>query len=133
VYGDMGQMNSRQRNMVWAMFTEQYYRQLYTDWELLAKDLLGRFRSACGKYVEDPWLTQFIDDLRGQSVEFDRWWPLHELQDDGGVYKQLNHPVAGIMDFESSSYDVPDSGLRLFIHVPMPDTDTAAKMKSLLG
>lgn len=134
VLGDFCKMNARQRNVVWAMFTENYFKQLYFDWDLHAKSLLGRFRLTCGKYIEDSWLKQFIDDLRMQSTEFNLWWPLHEIQNDSGVYKQLNHPVAGILDFESSSFDIPDnSGFKLFVHVPLSGTDTVTKMKSLLG
>ncbi len=133
VFGEFREMNARQRNIVWAMFTETYFKQLYVDWILHAKSLLGRFRSTCGKYIEDAWLNQFIDDLKAQSAEFNLWWPLHEIQNDSGVYKQFNHPMAGILDFESSSFDVPDnSGFKLFVHVPS-GTDTAIKMKSLLG
>ena len=133
IFGDFSEMNVRERNMVWAMFTDKKFKQLYVNWDMHAKSLLGRFRSTCGKYIEDSWLSQFIDDLGMQSTEFNLWWPLHEIQNDSGVYKQLNHPMAGTLDFESSSFDVPDhSGLRLFVHVPLSETDTVAKMKLLL-
>lgn len=133
IFGDFSDMNVRERNMVWAMFTGDKYRELYIDWELHAKSLLGRFRSTCGKYIEDSWLAQFIEELKIQSTEFNSWWPLHEIQNDSGVYKKMNHPLVGILDFESSSFDVPDhSGLKLFVHVPLPGTDTAGKMESLL-
>lgn len=133
VLSDFNKLNARQRNVVWAMFTDNYYKQLYVDWDRHAKSLLGRFRSTCGKYIEDSWLNQFIDDLKAQSTEFNIWWPLYEIQNDSGVYKQLNHPVAGQLDFESSSFDVPDhSGFKLFVHVPLSETDTAAKMTLLL-
>lgn len=134
VLGDFCKMNASQRNVVWAMFTEDYFKGLYINWDLHAKSLLGRFRSTCGKYIKDSWLNQFIEDLKMESPEFSLWWPLHEIQNDSGVYKQLNHPVAGTLEFESSSFDVPDnSGLKLFVHVPSPGTDTTGKMKSLLG
>jgi hypothetical protein len=134
VLGDFGRMNARQRNVVWAMFTENYYKLLYDHWDVHAKSLLGRFRSTCGKFIEDSWLNQLIDDLKEQSPEFNLWWPLHEIQNDSGVYKQLNHPAAGRLEFESSSFDIPDHpGFRLFVHVPLDGTDTAEKMKCLLN
>lgn len=133
IFGDFTEMNARQRNIVWGMFTENYYKQLYTHWDAHAKSLLGRFRASCGKYIEDAWLNQFIEDLKVQSAEFELWWPLHEIQNDSGVFKQFNHPKAGLLDFESSCFDVPDdSGFRLFLHVPTFGTETAAKMKSWL-
>lgn len=134
IFGNFSEMNTRQRNIVWAMFTDNYFKQLFVDWNLHAKSLLGRFRLTCGKYIQDSWFNQFVDELKAQSPEFNLWWPLHEIQNDSGVYKQLNLPMAGILDFESSSFDVPDnSGLRLFVHVPLSGTETASKMKSLLG
>lgn len=134
ILGDFSKMNVRERNIVWAMFTDNKYKQLYVDWAMHAKGLLGRFRSTCGQYIEDSWLSQFIDDLKMQSTEFNLWWPLHDIQSDSEVFKQLNHPIAGILDFEVSKFDVSDhSGLKLIIHTPLSGTDTASKMKLLLG
>lgn len=133
IFGDFTQMNARQRNVVWAMFTEDYFKHLYLDWDAHAKSLLGRFRSTCGKYIDDPWLRQFIDDLKADSPEFNQWWTLHEIQNDSGVFKEFRHPKAGVLNFESSSFDVPDnSGLRLFVHVPSPGTETVGRMRSLI-
>ena len=133
VLGDFGNMNARQRNIVWAMFTDKRYKQLFVDWDLHAKGLLGRFRSTCGQYIEDPWLVQFIDDLKMQSTEFCLWWPLHEIESNSEKYKQLNHPAAGLLDFEVSNFDVSDnSGLKMIVHTPLSGTGTAAKMKLLL-
>lgn len=133
VLGDFSKMNVRERNVVWGMFTNNKYKQLFVDWNLHAKGLLGRFRSTCGQYIEDSWLAQFIDDLKMQSIEFNLWWSLHEIQSNGEKYKQLNHPVAGRLDFEVSNFDVSDNScLKLIVHVPLSGTDTATKMKSLL-
>ena len=133
VLGEFSKMNARERNIVWAMFTDNKYKQLFVDWNLHAKGLLGRFRSTFGQYIEDSWLVQFIDDLKMQSREFNLWWPLHEIQSHSEVYKQLNHPIAGILDFEVSNFDVSDnSGLKLIVHTPLPGTDTATKMKLLI-
>lgn len=133
IFGDFCDMNVRERNIVWAMFTNNYYKQIFIDWDLHAKGLLGRFRATCGQYIEDSWLSQFIDDLKMQSTDFNLWWPLHEIESNREKYKQLNHPTAGILDFEVCNFDVSDnSGLKLIVHTPLSETDTAAKMKSLL-
>lgn len=133
IFGNFSEMNVRERNIVWAMFTDDKYKQLYVDWRLHAKGLLGRFRSTCGQYIEDSWLAQFIDDLKKQSTEFNLWWSLHEIQSNGEKSKQMKHPVAGVLDFEISNFDVSDnSGLKMIVHVPLSETDTATKMKTLL-
>lgn len=133
VLGNFSEMSVRQRNIVWAMFTDNAYKQLFVDWNLHAKGLLGKFRSTCDQYIEDFWLVQFINDLKIQSTEFNLWWPLHEIQSKSEVYKQLKHPTAGILDFEVSKFDISDnSGLTLIVHTPLSGTDTNTKMKLLL-
>ena len=133
IFGDFCEMNVRERNIVWAMFTDTKYKQLFVDWNMHAKGLLGRFRSTCGQYIEDSWLAQFIDDLKMQSTEFNLWWPLHEIQSNSEKYKQLNHPIAGILDFEVSNFEVADnSGLKLIVHTPLSGTETNSKVRSLL-
>lgn len=133
LFGDFDKMNARERNIVWTMFTNKKYKQLFSDWSLYAKSLLGGFRATCGQYIEDSWLVQFINDLKTQSAEFEIWWSLHQIESNSGKYKQLIHPTAGILDFEASSFDVSDNmGLKMIVHVPLPGTDTIAKMKSLL-
>ncbi len=133
VFGDFNKMSDRQRNIVWGMFTDDYYKELYVDWEPHAKSLVGRFRSTCGKYIEDTWFIELISDLNARSPEFRLWWSLHDITDDSGVYKQLKHPAAGVLDFASSCFDVSDnSGFKLFVHVPLAATDTALKMRDLL-
>lgn len=133
ILGDFSKMSVRERNIVWAMFTDNKFKQLYVNWDHHAKGLLGRFRSTCGQYIEDSWLTQFIDDLKKESKEFNLWWPLHEIKSNNEVYKQLNHPVAGILEFEVSNFDISDnSGLKMIVHIPLPRTDTNEKMRLLL-
>ncbi len=133
VLGDFTKMSARQRNVVWAMFTEKYFKLLYDHWDVHAKSLLGRFRATCGRFIEDKWLNQFIEDLKAQSPEFRFWWPLHEIQNDSGVYKHFNHPAAGTLEFESSCFEIPEPwGSRLFVHVPVALTDTADRMRALL-
>ncbi len=133
LFGDFTEMNVRERNIVWAMFTDKKYKQLFLDWNQYAKRLLGAFRASCGQYIEDAWLLQFIEDIKAQSTEFDSWWSLHDIESSSEKYKKLNHPTAGILDFEVNNFDVSDnSGVKLIIHVPSPGTDTSAKMKFLL-
>ena len=132
ILGDLSKLNARERNIVWGMFVDPKYKQLYVDWSLHAKDLLGRFRAACGQFIEDAWLAQFVDDLKAQSPEFSEWWQLHEIETNGEKFKQLNHPEAGILDFEVSSFGVADnSGLIMIVHTPVPGTDTTEKMKAI--
>lgn len=133
IFGDFTAMTTRERNIVWAMFTDNKYKRLFIDWDMHAKGLLGRFRATCGQYIEDSWIVQFIEDLKAESEEFNLWWPLHDIESNSEKFKQLNHPIVGILEFEVCNFDVADnSGLKLIVHNPLSGTDTAIKMKSLV-
>lgn len=134
VFGEFSNLNVRQKNMVWMMFTSAYYKKLFVDWGFHAQGMLARFRSACGQYIEDPWLLEFIQDLKRESKEFDVWWSLHDVQSNSEINKKLSHPIAGTLAFEFSSFDVSDhSSLKMIVNTPNTTTDTSMKMKSLLG
>ena len=133
LFGEFVALNSRERNIVWATFTNKKYRELFADWEPYAKNVLARFRAACGQYIDDPWLIRFVEELKDASEEFRMWWPLHEIQIDTGLYRDIFHSVAGKLGFDVSAFDVSDnSGLKMLVHTPRLGTDTAEKIEMLL-
>lgn len=133
VFADYSKINLRKRNMVWMMFTNPDYKKLFIDWEFHAQGMLARFRSAIGQYIEDPWFINFIEELKTESEQFNLWWSKHEIQGNSELYKKLNHPIAGKMEFEFSSFDVSDnSSLKLIVNTPLADTDTDKKVNFLL-
>ncbi|MPM33939.1 hypothetical protein SDC9_80520 [bioreactor metagenome] len=133
VYENLAQTNAGERNIVWMMFTDEIYKKLSFDWATNAKRLLANFRASCGEYIDDPWLISFIEDLKQRSPNFLEWWSLHEIDDSHEIYNKVNHPTVGKLEFEVNNFTVTDDPeLRLIIHVPSPQTDTAAKMRLLL-
>ncbi|MEA5077619.1 MAG: helix-turn-helix transcriptional regulator [Anaerolineaceae bacterium] len=133
VFTNLAQTNAKERNIVRMIFTDQDYKKLSIDWSTNAKRLLANFRASCGEYIDDPWLTSFIEDLQRRSPDFLEWWSLHEIDDSHEIYNKLNHPTVGKLEFEVNNFTITDDpALRLIIHVPSPQTDTAAKMRLLL-
>ncbi len=134
VFGDYSKMNVRERNIVWMMFTNSEYKELFVDWEAHAQGMLARFRISCGQYIEDPWFVEFISDLKVKSKEFYLWWSRHEVQSIGEVNKKINHPIVGSIEFEFCSFDISDKpNLKLIINTPLADTDTIQKMELLFN
>ena len=132
LFGEFSKLNSRERNIVWAMFTDEKYKSLYREWETYAKLLVGKFRCSCGKYVEDAWLTEFIRELKEQSKTFEYLWSLHEIQNNSEMDKKLNHPIVGLLEFEVCNFELADQrDLKMIVHTPQAGTDTAAKMRAL--
>ena len=133
LYGPFAERNARERNIVWAMFTNEAHRALCPDWETSARRLLGNFRASCGPFVNDPWLISFVADLKLESAAFAALWSLYDIDNSRETRKRLAHPIAGTLEFEVNNFDVTDgTGQKLILHVPLPGTDTDKKMESLL-
>ncbi|EKQ54455.1 MULTISPECIES: hypothetical protein [unclassified Clostridium] len=133
VFCDFNKIDESQRNMVWIMFNHDDYKKLFIDWEFHARGMLARFRSTTVKYIDNPWFSKFIEDIKKRSKEFSLWWPEHDVQKKNEFYKKLEHPIVGTMIFEFSSFDVSDnSNLNLIVYTPFSGTDTDIKVKELL-
>jgi transcriptional regulator with XRE-family HTH domain len=134
VFGDYGQMTSRERNSVWRIFTSPTHRQFLVDWEGHARRILAQFRATCGRYPGDPRLTELIEDLMLRSPEFRAWWPAHEVLDAEEGHKTFNHPQAGYLMFEHLTFQVVDApDLKVNVYTPLDEADTPAKLSRLLS
>jgi hypothetical protein len=134
VFGDYGQMTTRERNAVWRIFTSPTHRQLLVDWEGHARRVLAQFRASCGRYLGDPRLRELIDDLMLRSPEFRAWWPDHEVLGALEGQKTLNHPQAGYLMFEHLTFEVFDApDLKVNVYTPLDEADTPAKLFRLLS
>ncbi|CAM3679453.1 helix-turn-helix transcriptional regulator [Cohnella lubricantis] len=133
VYGDYAQMTERERNSVWRIFMDPYFRVLLREgWEGKARLRLAQFRANYGQFTGDSWWTEFIAELSETSEEFAEWWQQHDVLDSPEGSKLLYHPVAGTLSFDHISFhptDAPD--LSITVHLPLEDT--AARMRLLVG
>jgi hypothetical protein len=46
------------------MFTSDYAREVYLEWEPEARAMLGRFRLAAARHPDDPRVNELIKKLR---------------------------------------------------------------------
>ncbi len=134
VFGDFGALPESERNLVRFMFTDDEVRRRLVDWEGAARRVLALFRADRGRYADDPWFTEVIDDLRRISPEFARWWPRHDVRERAEERKEVEHPVVGRLAPEPTALQLvgfPD--LKLIAYVPLPEEDTARKLQRLVG
>ena len=130
---DYGKIYASKRNLLRIMFTNEEYKKTIADWEFAAQEMIASFRTVYAKFVGDPWVEDFINDLRSESKEFNLWWSMHDVKKDAGILKTINHPVLGQLKFEFTSYVViSDSNLKLSILTAIPGSDTEEKIKQFL-
>jgi len=134
VFGDFEALPDGERNMVRLIFTDGELRRRFVDWEGTARGVLALFRADRGRYADDPWFAEVIDDLRRVSPEFGRWWPRHDVRERAAERKEVEHPVVGRLVLEPTSLQLAGSSdLKLVVYAPLPEEDTARKLQRLVG
>jgi len=71
--------------------------------------------------------------LTDTDADFCRWWAEHEVLKRSDWRKVIEHPVAGVLELDALSLEVPDApGMRIMIYTPAPSTDTAQRIEALM-
>jgi transcriptional regulator with XRE-family HTH domain len=104
------------RNKVWWMFTDPAARKVYVDWEKEAADMLGRFRAAAARRLDDPDFTDLIERLHQASPEVRSWWPRYDVRPVGGGTKRLHHPALGDVAFQHTVLQVADHPEQMLVY-----------------
>ncbi|WP_426448879.1 helix-turn-helix transcriptional regulator [Paenibacillus sp. S-38] len=135
VFGDYSTWDEQERNLVWMTFTSPYFRQLKgEEWEAQALRLLAQFRAGYGRFVEDPWWAEMLQELSRFSPEFREMWSRHEVVETPEGRKHIRHPAAGLLIFEPLALQVADPpDLQLLVNTPVPGSGTAEKIERLLA
>jgi len=134
IFCDFSTINPNERNIVWLMFKNSEYMDLFNDWDFHARGILARFRATCGKHIDDDWFTAFINKLRAESSAFNEWWSIYDVHGMSDIIKEITHPTIGSLSFEFNSFDVSDNAnLKLILHTPLAGTDTKDKIMLLMS
>ncbi|TDF91240.1 helix-turn-helix transcriptional regulator [Paenibacillus piri] len=134
MFGTIGTFSREERNMVWLAFMKKEIRDMVVNWEDFANDFLTILRNYETQYRGDPWYGEFIEHCGQMNPLFRRLWHNSELPAEPRTQRELNHPRAGNMKFELTSFQVyARADLRCCVYTPMPGTPTEARMERLLA
>jgi|SRR5579859_64761 len=134
VFGPYNPNSERERNLIWRLFTSEELRQRNEGWEDLARAYLAQFRAGYGRFINDPWRTEQIEQLSNTSPEFRELWARHDVLNVSDGRKKMHHPLVGELSFDFVWLQTVDSSdLRLLIHTPLSSSDTAEKIERLLA
>jgi transcriptional regulator with XRE-family HTH domain len=115
---DFEQVPASERNTLWLFFTNPVLRSLIVDWRSRAQDTLARFRADYGRHAGDAHFVHLVDRLKSVSPEFAEWWPRHDILPRSEGRYAYDHPLAGRMVVEHTTFSVvdnPELGLVVFL------------------
>jgi transcriptional regulator with XRE-family HTH domain len=133
LFGNYEGLEGDARNIMHNLFANERHRRLLVDWEPLARASLAMFRADCARYAGDLDFERLIALLKKASPEFRRWWPKHEVRAPVAGNKRIQHPRAGRMVFEHTTFAAMGPGdLRLVLYTPLAEAQTIEKLDRLL-
>lgn len=118
-FADFGALPEDRRNMVHWMLSAPVARERFVDWEVEARDLLGRFRAATADICTEPDTAALIEDLMAVGPWVRRWWDDLEHHPMTPRLRRLRHPVRGVCAMRVVvSFVAGAEDMGLVFHVP---------------
>ena len=124
VFTDYGALPPGQRNILRMIFRDAHIRAAQSDWEAVARFVVGAFRIDAARAGADAEVAPLVAELCQLSPEFASMWRDSDVQAHGDEVKRLRHPQLGPITLEYSAFAVdarPD--LSLIVYNPATPAD----------
>ncbi|MEV0296961.1 helix-turn-helix transcriptional regulator [Nocardia sp. NPDC050710] len=127
---DFEALPPRDRNMLRYTFLDESARELYLDWEEVARDNVAVLRLDAGRHPDDPLLAELVGELAVKSPQFRRWWADHNVRERSHGSKRYHHPLVGdlTIDYECVSLGDPDQTLCIYTAEAGSASETALRL-----
>ncbi len=133
VLTDYGALPPGQRNILRLIFCDPRFRAAQTDWESVARFVVGAFRADAARAGAVSEVGQLVDELCQRSPEFAALWRDNYVQVHGEGIKRLRHPIVGPIGLEYSAFAVDGrSDLSMIVYNPATSAD-ADLIRSLIA
>ncbi|MBB5925069.1 transcriptional regulator with XRE-family HTH domain [Streptomyces echinatus] len=128
----LGMRPDNTQNCLIDFFADPLYRSRSSSWERNARTVVAQFRAACAARPDDEGFQSVLAEASARSPEFRALWAERDIEDQGQVRKELDHPVVGLLVVESTVMKVPARpDLMIVLHAPLDEANTAAKLEWL--
>jgi len=121
---DYGSLPPEQRNVLRFIFLEPRVRAAHSDWESVARFVVGSFRVDAARAGAAAEVEPLVAELCRLSPEFRTMWHDHDVHSPKEGVKHIQHPVLGPLTFEHSSFAVDGrSDLSMVVYNPVMPAD----------
>ncbi len=104
---DYGALPPHMRNMPRLVFLDEASRELFPDWERVARETVAYLRFEAGSEDEDAGLHELVGELSMKSKLFARLWARHDVREKSHGTKRFRHPLVGELDLHYETLALP--------------------------
>ncbi|WP_311380292.1 hypothetical protein [Arthrobacter sp. ISL-72] len=118
---DVDKLPPRERNYVRMMFTDPRMKNLYEDWESMARTSVAILRMQALDNPHDPRLSALVGELSLANPQFRQWWGARHVTRPEFRTKTIRHPELGDLTVNWDSFQTtgdPDQQLVLWTAEP---------------
>lgn len=135
VFGNFASLPDHERNLLWLLFTDTAFRQLFVDADGFAQEMLETFRATASRYLAVAWVAEFVDTLSLVSPEFRQSWAQHNVRGSRCAQRrEIDHQIAGRLAFDLAGFQVgEDPDMRCCVYTALPESEVAMKLHDLMS
>ena len=131
---DFGALPAGRRQKARLVFLDEAARELYTDWEGKAADVVAYLRLDAGRRPNDPELSALIGELSVGSRDFARLWGGQEVRDKTRGAYGFRHPAVGPLELAYETLRLPDDpDQALVAYTVEPGSASEAALRLLMS
>ncbi len=120
-------------NMARSLFLDPQAREVFLDYDTVARETVGNLRSLSGPSPAHPRLMELVGELSVRSELFARLWGEGEVQAKTNGAKVIAHPEAGVLHLEWSTLEVAAAPGQLVVaYQAQEGTETVEALESMV-
>lgn len=106
-----------QRNTCRYLFTDPRAREVFVEWEVVARGAVAHLRAANSDDLGSPDLRGLVDELASQSEHFHSWWSEHVVERRRASVARIR-TSQGVVARRYEVLHLPDDDLRVTLWLP---------------
>lgn len=118
LYDGFADLPPRRRNTCRYLMTDPRAREIFVEWEEIARGAVAHLRAANADNLHDSRLQSLVAELSEQSELFNEWWNEHIVERRRTSIKHLRLNDCDILTRRYEVLHLPEDGLRMTLWPP---------------
>ncbi|WP_168197046.1 helix-turn-helix transcriptional regulator [Agromyces laixinhei] len=117
LYDGFAELAPEDRNTCRYLLTDPRARQVFVEWEPIARGAVAQLRAANSDDLRNPDLQAIVHELRDRSPQFAEWWGEHVVERRRGSVTHIRTDT-GVVARQYEVLHLPDETLRMTLWLP---------------